>query len=173
MHINKKEIEEKRKLLSLKSMYFNRYLGIRYMTAAFFFINIYWFFLLSFSNSFLRFLPFFIIIFSLSAVWEQMKLYDDHHNNPKISICYYWGIFFLNLILSLCTITPFFKFLYPFLQDTMVSKIIMCGFLLTGTFVSSLMLLELYRIRKNRDSQYERVILYEKSLNIKRRLNDG
>ncbi len=40
---NKARYDKSRRELSLTSMYFNRYLLIRYVTAGFFFANLYWF----------------------------------------------------------------------------------------------------------------------------------
>lgn len=39
---DKKALNLNRKKLSLKTMYFNRYLFVRYLSAGFFFINLYW-----------------------------------------------------------------------------------------------------------------------------------
>ncbi|MFU1790910.1 hypothetical protein ACM3BL_06760 [Mammaliicoccus sciuri] len=58
----KNKIEKNRRETSLKAMYFNRFLLVRYMSALFFFSNLYWFFTLVISRSLALILPLVLMI---------------------------------------------------------------------------------------------------------------
>ncbi|MEG3033149.1 MAG: hypothetical protein RR813_08035, partial [Enterococcus sp.] len=73
---DKKALDLDRKKLSLKNMYFNRYLLVRYLSAIFFFSNLYWLIALLLVGSKLFFVPAILIISILPAVFEQEKLYN-------------------------------------------------------------------------------------------------
>lgn len=68
------QIEENKKNFSIKSMYFNRYLLVRYIIALFFFTNIYWLISLLMSSSPLFFIPLSLMLILLSSVAEQIKI---------------------------------------------------------------------------------------------------
>lgn len=74
-------LEKNKKEQSLKSMYYNRYLLVRYVTAIFFFTNIYWLISLVISDSSLYFLPLTLIIILILSVAEQVKIYSSPTNN--------------------------------------------------------------------------------------------
>ena len=77
----KRKIELEKKQLSLKNMYFNRYLIVRYLTAFFFFMNMQWMILLLSAKSLGSSLPMILILAILPAVGEQVKLYRKHQTN--------------------------------------------------------------------------------------------
>ena len=58
----KRKIELEKKQLSLKNMYFNRYLFVRYLTAFFFFMNMQWMILLLSAKSLGSSLPMILIL---------------------------------------------------------------------------------------------------------------
>ncbi len=77
----KKKNELEKKQLSLKNMYFNRYLFVRYLTAFFFFMNMQWMILLLSAKSLGSSLPMVLLLAILPAVGEQVKLYRKHQTN--------------------------------------------------------------------------------------------
>ncbi|MEB8091474.1 hypothetical protein [Mammaliicoccus lentus] len=79
----KATFEKNRKETSIKSMYFNRYLLVRYASALFFFSNLYWFFYLITSRSWTFVIPLLMMIIILISVAEQVKMYGNHSNNAK------------------------------------------------------------------------------------------
>ncbi|HHX70554.1 MAG TPA: hypothetical protein GX708_21190, partial [Gallicola sp.] len=76
----KKIIDKKGKELSLKNMYFNRYLIVRYTVALFFFINLYWLLSLLLTKSFMAILPCMLILLLILVIFEHAKLYSNHTN---------------------------------------------------------------------------------------------
>src|SRR5699024_12760599 len=70
-------IEQNRKNLSIKTMYFNRYLLVRYISALFFFTNLYWFISLLLSDSSLYFLPLLLLIVLVISIAEQVKMRSE------------------------------------------------------------------------------------------------
>src|SRR5699024_4146669 len=76
----KKQLEIEKKQFSLKIMYFNRYLIISYLTAGFFYMNLYWLIILLVSKSIFLIVPIGLIGLTLPAVGEQIRLSRQHQN---------------------------------------------------------------------------------------------
>ncbi|MCO5510028.1 hypothetical protein [Enterococcus hirae] len=76
----KQQLALEKKQFSLKIMYFNRYLVIRYLTAFFFFINLNWLVLLLIARSSAWLLPLSLLALIVPAIGEQVILYRTHTN---------------------------------------------------------------------------------------------
>ncbi|WP_244856945.1 hypothetical protein [Oceanobacillus sp. J11TS1] len=159
-------IEQNRKKLSIKSMYFNRYLLVRYVSALFFFTNVYWLLSLLMSDSSLYFIPLVLIIVLLFSVVEQVKLFSKHTNNAKYTNYSFKILLFTNvaLILPTCFSSSFTQ-LYPFLLNQEKSKVLVLIILAIGILLSALILYRLYRIKHDEDKHYERIKQYEEAIN--------
>ena len=72
---NKARYDKSRRELSLTSMYFNRYLLIRYVTAGFFFANLYWFFLSLGTQGAMKWVPFCLTVINAVVAVEQVSKY--------------------------------------------------------------------------------------------------
>lgn len=156
------QVEKHRKELSLKSMYFNRYLLVRYVTALFFFTNVYWLISLLMSHSSLYFIPLALIILLLISSAEQVKLYSHHISNAKYTRYCFMGLLFASGIFLLMTFfTSSFSRLYPFLVAEEKSKIAVLSFLAVGIWLNLLVLYRLKQIRQNEDKHYKRIKKYE------------
>lgn len=159
-------IEQNRKKLSIKSMYFNRYLLVRYVSALFFFTNIYWLISLLLSDSSLYIIPLGLIIVLLFSVAEQVKMFGKHTNNAKYTNYSFMILFFTNIVLIIPTcFSSSFNQLYPFLLVQEKSKIFVLVILTFGILLSALILYRLYRIKHNEDKHYERIQQYEEVIN--------
>ena len=160
------QIEVNRRKLGIKSMYFNRYLLVRYVSALLFFTNIYWLISLSLSDSFLYFIPLILIVVFLFSIVEQVKIYGTHTNNAKYTKHAFRTILFTNVILMVFLYFPSaFNQLYPFLLDQEKSKILVLIILLTGILLSTLILYRLHKIKHDQDKHYGRIKKYENALN--------
>lgn len=160
------KMENSRKKFSVKSMYFNRYLLVRYASALFFFTNLYWLISLLMSDSTLYFIPLMLIIVLLFSVVEQVKMYSDHTNNAKYTKYCFGILFFTNVVLILLTrFSSSFTQLYPFLLNQEKSKMFILAILITGTLLSVLILYRLYQIKHDEDKHYERIKQYEEAIN--------
>jgi len=162
----KAQIEKNRKKFSVKSMYFNRYLLVRYVSALFFFTNLYWLISLLMSDSPLYFIPLMLIILLLFSVVEQVKMYSNHTNNAKYTRYCFTILLVTNVILILPTcFSSTFAHLYPFLLNQEKSKILILTMLVTGILLSVLILYRLYQIKHNEDKHYERINRYVEAIN--------
>lgn len=160
----KKALDTDRKKLSLKTMHFNRYLLIRYISAGFFFTNLYWLILLYLSQSRLLFLPLFLIIVILMSVFEQAKLYSTPTNVVPRTTNYYRLQLIVSTGLLLVTFTPLFSFLFPFMNKGVSGRAFIAVFLLTGCLLCLWIQNRLRNISLNHDKHYQRIKQYEKSL---------
>ncbi|MDY0406721.1 hypothetical protein P5G51_016345 [Virgibacillus sp. 179-BFC.A HS] len=96
-------------------MYFNRYLLVRYVSALFFFTNVYWFISLLLSDSPLYFIPLVLIIALIVSVAEQVKMYSDHSNHAIYTRACFTILLGTNILLILPTcFSSSFAQLYPF-----------------------------------------------------------
>lgn len=162
----KEKIEKNRKETSLKTMYFNRFLLVRYMSALFFFTNLYWFFTLTMSRSFMLFVPLVLMLTMVLSVAEQVRMYSHHSNHAKYTFYSFSLLFIVNVVLIIIVLfTPFFQHLYPFLIDQPNTRILMIGGLVAGLFISGFILFRLNNIRQNKDWHFKRLLRYERALN--------
>jgi hypothetical protein len=169
MKMNKKTkatFEKNRKETSIKSMYFNRYLLVRYASALFFFSNLYWFFYLITSRSWTFVIPLLMIIIILISVAEQVKMYGNHSNNAKYTFYCFRILTGVNLlIIPIVLFTPMFEQLYPFMINQYASRLLIICVLAVGILISGFILFRLNNIRQDKDWHYKRLKKFENAMN--------
>lgn len=165
--IAKDKLDKRRKETSLKSMYFNRFLLIRYITAVFFFTNLYWLCSLIMSNTLCALVPGITFIFIIRSVWEQCTMYSAPIDNAKKTILAYKVILAENVLLMITIFTPLFKELYPFLMNNTKSRGFILFINLIGAILCVISLNRLNKIKDQSDKQFKLVKQYEKKLKIK------
>lgn len=74
----KQQLALEKKQFSLKIMYFNRYLVIRYLTAFFFFINLNWLVLLLIARSSAWLLPLSLLALIVPAIGDIVRTRTEH-----------------------------------------------------------------------------------------------
>lgn len=155
--------DTEKKQFSLKIMYFNRYLIIRYLTAVFFFMNLYWLIILLVSKSSFLIAPIGGIGLILPAVGEQIRLYRKHQNTvPRAKRYFKWqGI--INGILCGLLFTSFYTSMFPFMVNTLYGKLGMILFLGSGCLICGLCHKHLESIEINKDRQYQRIKIFEQA----------
>lgn len=159
------QMEQNRKRFSIKSMYFNRYLLVRYISALFFFTNLYWLISLAMSDSSLFVIPLAVLIAYVISAAEQVKIYSSHTNYAKFTK--YSFIFQLVVNVSLLLPTYFsstFTKLYPFLVNQVQSKVFVLVILMIGILFSVIVLKRLDKIKHNEDKHYKLIKEYEKAI---------
>lgn len=162
----KNKIEKNRRETSLKAMYFNRFLLVRYMSALFFFSNLYWFFTLVMSRSLALILPLVLMIVILISVAEQVRMYGNHSNQAKYTYYCFLSISTINLLLiPIILFTPLFQYLYPFIVDQSSSRLFVFGILVCGLCISGFILFRLHNIRHDKDWHYKRLQRFENAMN--------
>ena len=160
------EITQNKNKLSIKTMYFNRFLLIRYATAAFFFVNINWFVFLMYNKSYLSIVPLALSLLILLPVAEQVKLYQAHKNELPLTKFYYQIQLGINLLLIPLTLTPIFNELFYFMNGNIQGKTLVISVLLLGAGLSVIIQRKLFKINHNQDKQYDRIKKYEKILGV-------
>jgi hypothetical protein len=158
-------IEQNRINQSVKTMYFNRYLLVRYVTALFFFTNLYWLISSLMSDSSLFYIPLIVMIAFVISAAEQVKIYSSHTNDAKYTKYVFTFQLVINVILLLPTyFSSTFTKLYPFLVDQEQSRQIVLGILIIGILFSAMVLKRLDKIKHNEDKHYQRIKEYEEAI---------
>ncbi|WP_406786404.1 hypothetical protein [Clostridium neuense] len=166
MHRDAKEkLEKRQKETSLKTMYFNRFLLVRYVTAGFFFANLYWFCSLLMSYKAWALVPGFNLIFIIRAIWEQCTMFSSPIDNAKKTILAYKVILSINVILLAALFTPLFGKLFPFLTNSTKSHAFILGIIFVELLFCGVMLKRLHQINNRTDRQFQYIKQYEKSIN--------
>lgn len=154
-------IEERRKENAIKTLFYNRYFAIRYISAAYLFVNLYWAAVLYMTQDYLAMLvPVAMLVFAGLTMWEQFKMFTRNQEQAKITYRFYQTVIGVNAILALMTLTGQIGFLFPFLQDTQQSVIALLLIQGVGILLAVWILSKLNRINKNADKQYLRLKQY-------------
>lgn len=154
-----------KKTMSLNSMYFNRFLLIRYTISLFFFSNLYWLVLLKVTYTSL--IPLFLIILLILPIYENFKCFGEKNSNMRSSQTYIKIQLICNLFLMVICISPIFIKFFPMLNEEIFSRTIMCGFLILGSILLILCLKKLQKIESNSDKYYGYIEKIEKSIDVK------
>ncbi len=162
----KEVLETNRKKASLKNMYFNRYLLIRYLTAGYFFTNLYWLIFLAGTQTVLAFIPLVLMVTLILAIAEQVKLYSEHTNSTPRTKSYYWLQFAVNMVLLPVIFSPVFGQLFPFMKNDGNGRQFILIIVLVGSFFCLVVQRKIYLIQWNRDRHFDRIQQYEKTLHI-------
>jgi len=152
-------IEKNRRDMSLKSMQFNRFMLIRYATAFFFFVNLYW--ALIMRQTWVVVIPLVIMFVSALAVVEQIKLFGQHTNHLVYSKLFFRTQLAVNIILMISTMTPLFTSLFQFVNNTSQNRSIVLLVLLLGVGAILFINKRLTLIANNHDKYYSRLIAYQ------------
>ncbi|WP_244833553.1 hypothetical protein [Clostridium sp. BJN0001] len=160
----KQKLEARKKEMSLKAMYFNRFLLVRYITAGFFFANLYWFCSLIMSYKVWAIVPGINLIFIVRAVVEQFTMYSSPIDNAKKTILAYKIILGINVMVMVTIFTPLFYGLFPFLQNNNESHQFIIGIIFIGMIFCAIILKRLQRIKNRTDKQFKYTKELEKEL---------
>lgn len=162
--LEKEKLEKRRQEMSLKTMYFNRFLLIRYITAGFFFVNLYWFFSLIMSNTIWVLVPGVNLVFITIAAFEQCAMVSSPIDNAKKTILTYKEILIVNILLIVALFTPLFNDLFPFLTKSIKSYCLILGIVIIGIIFCSISLKRLEKIKNRTDKQFNYVKKYEQAI---------
>ncbi|MFZ2680344.1 hypothetical protein [Clostridium sp.] len=164
---SKKKLQKSREETSLKTMYFNRFLLIRYITAILFFSNLYWFSALLISNKIATVVPGVMLICMSVVALEQFTFFNAPTDNAKKSIISYKIALIINAILMVAVISPLFSELFPFLINNMKSKMLILSIITIGIILCSICLERLQKIKDRKDKQYKYVKQFEKTIRVR------
>ncbi|MGY3741970.1 sugar transporter [Leuconostoc inhae] len=163
------KIEKNRQDMSLKSMQFNRFMLIRYATAIFFFVNLYW--ALIMRHTWVVIIPVIVMFVSGLAIVEQIKLFGQHTNQLIYSKLFFRTQLVVNIGLIISTMTPLFPSLFQFVNNTSQNRYIVLVSLLLGAGAVLFVNKRLTLIASNRDKYYSRLMAYQAILKKNKEMN--
>ena len=163
----KDNLDKSRKETSLKTLYFNRFLLIRYVTAVFFFTNVYWLCSLIISKNVGAVVPGLTLVFIIRAVWEQCTMYSSHIDNARKTILTYKIMLIENIVYIAALFTPIFKKLYPFLVDNTKSHMFILFINVIGAVLCLISLNRLNKIKNQSDKQFKYIKQYKQNIKMK------
>lgn len=171
MAFNKLALDNKRKALSVKHMYFNRYLWIRYITALFFFLNLYLllYLIVSDSNHYLYFLPVSLLLLQIITLIEQFAIYHNYDKQAKWTKRFFEVQIAANLLLAFIFFTPMQALFFAKLTVNSNGEILVLAFLLSGIMLAFLVIKHLHIISAQKDRQFFRARQYEQLISKGRR----
>lgn len=157
-----RDIEAQKAQASLVAMNFNRYLMIRYFSAAYFFSNLYWLVLTLHAAKPVWLFPLIVLVVCLVMVVEQVGKYWSKLNRLKWTKIYYFCQAVLNSVLLIMVLTTDWSFVFPFIKKSGQSFISL--FLLVGIMGCMLILRRCWLIEHNHDRYYQHLQAFEHSL---------
>jgi hypothetical protein len=162
MTIKKLEMHQK---TSLTNLYFNRFLAIRYSTAFFLFINLYWFVFLGGSLSIVAFLPLSILVLAILTMYEQIKLYRIHNNRLPYAKALYSALSVICIVLLISVNTSLFHLFFPFFKNTQYVLNSVMVVLTASLLINFLLLKKIKKIELNKDKSFQRIQAYQQVIN--------
>ncbi|MFT8570255.1 MAG: PTS cellobiose transporter subunit IIC [Leuconostoc pseudomesenteroides] len=142
-----------RKNLSIKSMAFNRFLIFRYVTAGFFFTNMYWMFLLFGRTGFYWLLPAALLLVNIAVAVEQTGKYWRPNHKLTLTISGYWVQLASNMALVIVMLFGFNHTFWPFINDQSQSVVLII--LLVGMGVCLLLEWRARLISQDQDKYFK------------------
>lgn len=150
----------------LRSIHFNRFLAFRYITAVFFFINLYWS-ILSFSIlSLWIILPVMLLLIDIAIIIEQTKKYWHPSNDLFLTKIGYSVQIFSNLLGITMILFGQQQLLFPFVNNEgrgLLLLVLTIGFLIGG-FVEW----RVWQIEHNKDAYLKHMKIFENSVKQER-----
>lgn len=148
--------------ISLTNICFNRFLAIRYSTAFFLFLNLYWLVFLIGSKSIVAILPIALFVLGVLAAFEQIKLYRNHHNDLPYAQLFYRMILLTCCMLIIVHYTSWYHFFFPFLKYAQNVLNTIMGLLIGNSLIALWMLRKLKKIKCNEDKHFQLIQAYKK-----------
>lgn len=153
------ETENEKNILCLKTLYFNRYLMIRYALALFVFSNLYWAFFLHKCKAIV--VPVVMLLFSVLPCYENFKSYGEISPSMKWTKIFFKIQCVTCIVVLVSVLTPIFTFILPVLTDTSLSRVVAFITVFLGWLIDLACLKRFKKIEANEDKQYKRIVEYE------------
>lgn len=163
----KEERQKYKNEVAKRHFRYNRYLLLRYSLAILFFSNIYWGLALLLDQKRAVLLPLGLLVLSLGAISEHVKLYNQKEQAPpRLQLNFYYHLIQLGanlFLLGLTFLTFDFTKLFPFFTNSSQARGLLLTLLLTGSLLSLLCLRRMRLIHQNKDKHYGYIKEYEKA----------
>lgn len=153
---------KKTKHFSSKAVKFNRFLLLRYSLALFFFVNLNWLLTLYLSNRVMAFFPLVLLIGMGICLYEQLKVYNKSQE-PVEQLTVTKGYLTAQSVGNVLLIGTVWavngmQYFFPFLHDTIETRLAMTGILGIGILLAVWNLKRIQRISQNKDKYYQTVL---------------
>lgn len=154
-------MQTKKHEMSVRSMYFSRYLMIRYFSAAYLFANMFWFiFSICYQNLLASIISGVIFLLCIIASIEQASKWHNKDTNLKYTVLFYLVQCVLNIFLCAVCYTSIGKNFIPFMTSTDIANIMMT-ILLAGIVGSIIVLRRIYNISSGKDRYLKAIRTFE------------
>lgn len=162
--LSQSQLDRNKKISSLKTMYFNRFLMVRYILAVMVFAS---FFLAFLSwQTFTGYAAAALLVFAALPMWELGNMYGKAEPSVKWTRRYYMVQLVFNCGLCLvCWMAPMSSVL-PFFADVSAARILATVLLAAGGVLCVLCLRRLDKIEAGRDKQLARIRFFEEKYRL-------
>ncbi|WP_313469047.1 hypothetical protein [Carnobacterium sp.] len=156
----KKSITNKEKQeFAKKNMRFNRFLIFRYMTALFFFVNLYWAILSLSKWTFAGLIPIGLLIINGLILIEQTQKYWQQSNQLIVTIIGYWIQTFVNALGIILVLFNQQAFFVPFMRQS--GRILLLLLFTIGLLACLYIQRKAWLIEHDRDSYLKYLEIFE------------
>lgn len=156
---DQRQLFDSKREATIRNMYFNRYLLVRYSIAIFFFLSLFWFLMLYTTGSvvLLMVLPLLILVGAGVSMWEMAMMNRTDQEPAKLTAIFYKSILLVNSFLILASLMQLYPSLFPYLKQSPMSLVSVLIFQVTGILLALINLSRLKRIDQHTDKQYQRI----------------
>lgn len=159
-----KQLEKAKRIQSLKALYFNRFMLVRYTTAACFFGNFNYAFMAW--PAWTTWLAIALIGAALPALWQLGTMYGKRKVRYQWVQMYIHAQWVFNALLMVSIWTLPMEQVIPFFSETMGAKLVASAFDGIGLILLSLCVIRLRRISSNTDKVFKQIHFYEQKYNF-------
>ncbi|WP_297815275.1 PTS cellobiose transporter subunit IIA [uncultured Lactobacillus sp.] len=157
------ELEAKKHDMSVRSMYFSRYLMIRYFSAAYVFTNLFWLvFSVSYQDIVASIVAGILLTLILIASIEQASKWHKKDTDLRFTTLYYGVQLISNVLLAAICYSPLGKVFFPFMTTSGVSHVIFT-ILIAGILGCILILKRIQTIQSGKDKYLRAIKTFERN----------
>ncbi|MBP2057363.1 ABC-type multidrug transport system permease subunit [Lactobacillus colini] len=154
-------IEAKKHEMSVRSMYFSRYMMIRYFSAAYTFVNLFWLiFALCYKDILASVIALVMMVSIAMAIVEQLSKWHTKSTDMRYTKFFYVLQLVMNVIFAIACYTPVGKAIFPFMTTNDVANIIFT-ILLLGIGGCLIILKRISNIQSGRDRYLHAIKTFE------------
>lgn len=159
----KQQAGDHRKQAALKSTKYSRYLWLRYALAGFFFANLYWLLVLTFSWTWYGLIPLVLMGFSVLAFAEQIRMYGiDEVYLSRTRQFFQLELVVLVFLLVVNHLPNQLSLMFPVFTDSLATKVFLSSVWLLGSLIAGASQRQISLILRNEDKAYRRIKQLEK-----------
>lgn len=163
MKDSKQDLQAKKHDMSVRSMYFSRYLMIRYFSAAYLFTNMFWLiFAFAYKAPVGTIIAGVLFLMLIAASIEQAAKWHRKDSDLRYTKMYYLVQLVANVVLAVMCYSPFGKTFFPFMTTKNVSNVIFT-ILVIGILGCILVLRRISNIQHGRDRYLRAIQTFEKN----------